>query len=173
MGRRGFDGNLHRACFGPTWRGPSLSLPIIITMGSQTLMMFVDTLLVGGSGRTNSPGSAGGADVLRLRSLSRGDELQQYLRLAVPGRGELAGARGIRCTAFTSPDAQVLMLPLIIDAPAIFRLFGTRRRSWHWRSAISARCRAACAMSVVAAIAAFYQERRPIVPSVRHYGEPV
>jgi len=148
-----------------------LSLPIIITMGSQTMMMFVDMLLVGRFGKDElaAAGPGGltfmvfGAFILGLVSCNN-TFVSQCL-----GRGELGGCGRytVHCI-YIGFLAQVLILPFIAGAPLIFRLFHhepvvmglevTYFRVLALRVA---------AMSVVAALAAFYQGTgRPIVPMV-------
>ncbi|MGO9273968.1 MAG: MATE family efflux transporter [Terriglobia bacterium] len=152
-----------------------LSLPIIITMGSQTMMMFVDMLLVARFGKDElaAAGPAGltfmvfGAFMLGLVSCNN-TFVSQCL-----GRGEPAGCGRytVHCTCIGFL-AQALMLPVIAGAPLIFRLFHhepavmglevTYFRVLGFRVA---------AMSMVAAVATFYQGTgRPIVPMLTGIG---
>ena len=162
--------NLNRR---PLWADLSevvrLSLPIIITMGSQTVMTFVDTLLVGRFGKNElaAAGPAGltfmvfGSFMLGLVSCNN-TFVSQCL-----GRGELSGCGRytVHCI-YVGFLAQALMLPFIAGAPLIFRLY-------HHEPAVMGleimyfRVLAlrVAAMSVVAALATFYQGTgRPIVP---------
>jgi MATE family multidrug resistance protein len=148
-----------------------LSLPIIITMGSQTMMMFVDALLVGRFGKHElaAAGPAGltfmvfGTFMLGLVSCNN-TFVSQCLGRSEPGG---CGRYTVHCI-YIGFIGQLLMLPLIAGAPMIFRLFHhepvvmgleiTYFRVLALRMA---------AMSVVAALAAFYQGTgRPIVPMI-------
>jgi MATE family multidrug resistance protein len=148
-----------------------LSLPIIITMGSQTVMMFVDALLVGrfGEHELAAAGPAGltfmvfGSFMLGLVSCNN-TFVSQCL-----GRGELSG-----CGRYTAHCiyigflAQGLMLPFIAGAPLIFRLFrhppAVMGLEVVYFRVLALRT---AAMSMVAALATFYQGTgRPKVPMV-------
>ena len=148
-----------------------LSLPIIITMGSQTLMMFVDALLVGRFGKDElaAAGPAGltfmvfGSFMLGLVSCNN-TFVSQCL-----GRGDLgACARYTVHCIYIGFLTQVLILPFIAGAPLIFRLFG-HGPAVMGLEVVYFRVLAlrVAAMSVVASLATFYQGTgRPIVPMV-------
>ncbi len=148
-----------------------LSFPIIITMGSHTLMQFVDTLFLAHYGvaelAASSPAGltffTAGSFMLGLISCNNTFVSQSL------GRGQ-----SHECVRYTvhalalGIAAQVLMIPIIIYAPALFHLYGHSAqiqplevsyfRALSWRIG---------GMSIVAAFSTFFQATdRPGLPMI-------
>lgn len=148
-----------------------MALPIIVTMLSQTVMQFVDTLFLGRYGEPELAAAtpAGltfftiGAFMLGMMSCNSTFVSQSF------GRGQTHDCARYTVHALSlGVVAQVVMLPLMTLAPMIFQGFGHEHhvqelevsyfRMLSWRVA---------GMSMLAALAAFYQGTgRPVIPMI-------
>lgn len=149
----------------------SLSLPIIVTMGSHTLMQFVDTLMVGRYGENELAASVSGgltffiigAFIIGVVGITNTFVSQSL------GRGQLS-----ECGIYTAHAvyvglaAQVLILPLIAVAPSIFTFYGHDSRVAELEvtffRALSFRLGG---LGMVVAISGFFQGiGRPVIPMI-------
>lgn len=149
----------------------SLSLPIIVTMFSQTLMQFVDTLFISHYGKAELAAvTPAGLTFFTLGSFMLGmmscnnTFVSQSL-----GRGQKHDCARYTVHALSiGLAAQLLIMPFVFFAPSIFALYGHSAQIQPLEvSYFRTLCFRVGGMSIVAAFASFFQATdRPVVPMI-------